>query len=200
MKRKKLFVISSLTIMLVSSVSPFINNKSVYASEAETTDTAIKELTYEESQNLPLANILKDTNTELYGPQSRGISLYSVSNPSSITDYKNLGYKNIYYTGWTGDKIVMSTKSVRITTFVATNILGFIPSRLVSAAIALYDLSSELKTQNPDIWPTVNTRNIIATSPIGYEVIIGQETIVKYYGNSSRTKLIKTIQKIYWVG
>ena len=124
--------------MLVSSVSPFINNKSVYASEAETTDTAIKELTYEESQNLPLANILKDTNTDLYGPQSRGISLYSVSNPSSITDYKNLGYKNIYYTGWTGDKIVMSTKSVRITTFVATNILGFIPSRLVSAAIALY--------------------------------------------------------------
>jgi len=40
----------------------------------------------------------------------------------------------------------------------------------------------------------------VATTPIGYEVIIGQETIVKYYGNSSRTKLIKTIQKIYWVG
>ena len=94
----------------------------------------------------------------------------------------------------------MSTKSKRITAFVATNILGFIPSKLVTAALILYDLSSVLKTQNPDIWPTVNTRNIIATSPMGYEVIIGQETIVKYYGNSSRTKLIKTIQKTYWVG
>lgn len=178
----------------------FINNKTVHASEIENSSIITKKLTYEESQNLPFANIAKDTNISLYNPENRSTSLYSLTNPSSITDYKNLGYTNIYYTGWTGDKIVMSTKSKRITTFVATNILAFIPSKLVTASIVLYDLTSTIKTQNPDIWPTVNTRNILATSPMGYEVIIGQETIVKYYGNSSRTKLIKTIQKTYWVG
>lgn len=49
------------------------------------------------------------------------------------------------------------------------------------------------------VWPTVNTRNILATSPRGTEVIIGQQTIVKYYGNSARTKLIKTINKTFWI-
>lgn len=200
MKGKKIFIVSSLTIMLASSMTHFINNKTVHASEIENSSIITKKLTYEESQNLPFANIAKDTNISLYNPENRSTSLYSLTNPSSITDYKNLGYTNIYYTGWTGDKIVMSTKSKRITTFVATNILAFIPSKLVTASIVLYDLTSTIKTQNPDIWPTVNTRNILATSPMGYEVIIGQETIVKYYGNSSRTKLIKTIQKTYWVG
>ncbi|WP_159025922.1 hypothetical protein [Aerococcus urinaeequi] len=77
--------------------------------------------------------------------------------------------------------------------------LGFVPSGYVRAAVAIYDLTGTLKTQNPDVWPTVNTRNILATSPRGTEVIIGQQTIVKYYGNSARTKLIKTINKTFWI-
>lgn len=131
---------------------------------------------------------------------NRGITLFSTKNPSSVTDYKNLGYKNIEYTAWTGYKKVASTKSKRIATYVVSNVLGFIPSTYVRTAIEIYDLTSTLQTQNPDVWPTVNTRNILATSPRGTEVIIGQQTIVKYYGNSARTKLIKTINKTYWVG
>lgn len=66
--------------------------------------------------------------------------------------------------------------------------------------LSLYDLSQTVKTQTPDIWPTSNLRNIMAKTPAGYGARIGQETIVKYYSNSKRTKLVKTIKKTYWVG
>ncbi|HPI99434.1 MAG TPA: hypothetical protein PK268_01385 [Enterococcus sp.] len=66
--------------------------------------------------------------------------------------------------------------------------------------LSLYDLSQTVKTQTPDIWPTSNLRNIMARTPARYEARIGQETIVKYYSDSKRTKLVKTINKTYWVG
>lgn len=66
--------------------------------------------------------------------------------------------------------------------------------------LSLYDLSQTVKTQTPDIWPTSNLRNIMAKTPARYEARIGQETIVKYYSNSKRIKLVKTINKTYWVG
>lgn len=69
-----------------------------------------------------------------------------------------------------------------------------------SVPLSLYDLSQTVKTQTPDIWPTSNLRNIMAKTPAGYEARIGQETIVKYYSDSKRTKLVKTIKKTYWVG
>ncbi len=69
-----------------------------------------------------------------------------------------------------------------------------------SVPLSLYDLSQTVKTQTPDIWPTSNLRNIMAKTPAGYEARIGQETIVTYYSDSKRTKLVKTIKKTYWVG
>ncbi|HIY57383.1 MAG TPA: hypothetical protein H9829_04170 [Candidatus Tetragenococcus pullicola] len=67
-----------------------------------------------------------------------------------------------------------------------------------SIAISTYDLSQTIKDQTPDIWPTSNVRNIMAKTPAGYEARIGQETIVKYYSDNKRTKLVKTIRKTYW--
>ena len=69
-----------------------------------------------------------------------------------------------------------------------------------SIAISTYDLSQTIKDQTPDIWPTSNVRNIMAKTPAGYEARIGQETIVKYYSDNKRTKLVKTIRKTYWGG
>jgi len=40
----------------------------------------------------------------------------------------------------------------------------------------------------------------MAITPAGYEARIGQETVVKYYSDSKRTKLTKRIKKTYWVG
>ena len=40
----------------------------------------------------------------------------------------------------------------------------------------------------------------MAKTPAGYEARIGQETKVKYYSDSKRTKLIKNVNKTYWVG
>lgn len=42
--------------------------------------------------------------------------------------------------------------------------------------------------------------NIIAKTPHGNTEIIGQRSIIKYYSNSSRTKLIKTIHRTNWWG
>ena len=67
-----------------------------------------------------------------------------------------------------------------------------------SIAISTYDLSQTIKDQTPDIWPTSNVRNIMAKTPAGYEARIGQETIVKYYSDNKRTRLVKTIRKTYW--
>lgn len=194
MKLKKILVITSLIVTLAPIALFSANTDTVYASETENIQETPADITYEESLNLPYADLSADLNSN-----NRGITLFSTKNPSSVTDYKNLGYKNIEYTAWTGYKKVASTKSKRIATYVVTNVLGFIPSTYVRTAIGIYDLTSTLQTQNPDVWPTVNTRNILATSPRGTEVIIGQQTIVKYYGNSARTKLIKTINKTFWI-
>lgn len=44
---------------------------------------------YEESVNLPIADIYKD------GVKFEGTSFFSVKNSNSIEDYKKLGYTNI---------------------------------------------------------------------------------------------------------
>ncbi len=49
-------------------------------------------------------------------------------------------------------------------------------------------------------WPTYNLRLISATAPRGNRAIIGQESVVKYYSNSKRTHLKKTIHRTNWVG
>ena len=80
------------------------------------------------------------------------------------------------------------------------NLTALIPGNFVRASLALYDVSQLLKDQKADIWPTSNIRNIMAKTPAGYEARIGQETKVKYYSDSKRTKLIKNVNKTYWVG
>lgn len=198
MKLKKSIVIASIILTLSPVALGTIGVGQAYASESETIETQTKTFTYEESLDLPSANLNQDLKTDI-NLSNNTMAPMSTKNPSSFADYRKLGYRNIQYTNWTGYKKVMSTKSKRITTFVVTNILGFIPSSYVRASILLYDLSTVVKNQNPDVWPSVNTRNIVAISPIGTHVLIGQETIVKYYGNSARTKLLKTIQKTYWL-
>ncbi len=56
-----------------------------------------------------------------------------------------------------------------------------------------------MKSPEAYVYPTVNMQNIIATSPRGTEVLIGQNTITKVYSNSARTKLVKTISRTYWI-
>ncbi len=66
--------------------------------------------------------------------------------------------------------------------------------------LAVYDLSQAIKTQHADIWPSVNARMISATSPRGVRVLIGEESYTRYYTNSARTKLLKTIHRTAYVG
>lgn len=78
--------------------------------------------------------------------------------------------------------------------------LSIIPGWQIKAAIGLYDIVSLMKSPEAYVYPKVNMRNIIATSPRGTEVLIGQETITKVYSNSARTKLVRTISRKYWIG
>jgi len=147
--------------------------------------------TFEETSLLPEA-----PSSDFIGPNLK--SLKSAKRPNSIADYKALGYTNFSYSKWTGDKNVLSSKSKRVASEIVKYLLGKIPG--VNIAIDAYDLTSSMKTQYPDIWPTSNLRNIMAKTPTGYEARIGQESIIKYYSNSKRTKLVKIIQKTHWVG
>lgn len=193
MKIKKNVLFFFLGLFLVPCFISSVSVVKVYSNEISEIQQSQK--TFEETLVLPSPDLTNDRVSE---DESNSSPANSTATPTSIEGYKKLGYKNFQYSKWTGFKNCASTKSKRITAFIATNVLGFIPSGYVKIAIGIYDLANTVKTQNPDIWPTVNARNIIATAPRGNQVLIGQETIVKYYGNSSRTKLLKTITKTYW--
>lgn len=177
-------MISNLSILYLN------NNSTVYASSFTQISNS-----YEETSKLPFADPTKD----IPNYSSEGIFSTRSASERDINYYKKLGYKNIEYGSWSGVTNVISTKATRIAKLAVTQILGLIPSNAVKGALLLYDVSEALKTQDADIWPTVNARFITATAPAGYRVIIGEESIVKYYSNSARTKLIKTIHKTYWV-
>lgn len=184
--KKRMVALFLSSIMLIQFIAFPISNKS-FASDQNEAKTV---MSYEDSLNLPIADIKKDT------AKNSGIQLYSLDNPDSIEDYKNLGYTNIQYSQWSGTKKVMSTKSKRIAKFAIENLIGFnVPGNKVKGLMLIYDLSSVLKTQHRDVWPTVNSRNIIATTPMGYETLIREESIVKYYSDSKRTDLLKTIHR-----
>ncbi|WP_024855832.1 hypothetical protein [Levilactobacillus brevis] len=77
----------------------------------------------------------------------------------------------------------------------AQTLAGFIPGWQWKTALVAYDAVQVFKSQNADVWPTYNLRLISATAPRGNRAIIGQESVVKYYSNSKRTNLKKTISQ-----
>lgn len=192
---KKLALFLS-TILTFNAISLPIAQRSHAENNTDMVMTEKSIYSYEESLNLPIADIYKD------GVKFEGTSFFSVKNPNSIEDYKKLGYTNIQYSDWSGTHMVVSrTKADRVAKVVVTNGIGFaVKSKLLSALIAVYDVSQALKDQKADIFPTVNARNIIATAPNGVETLIGEESIVKYYTDSKRTNLIKTIHRTNFVG
>lgn len=203
MKNKKANVVMSLVLVFMPILFGFTSN--VVAAEQELGSEIIQgDLSYEESLELPIVS--EDNLFE--GITDETLNSFSSSNaimanklvPNSLEDYKKLGYTNFEYSKWSGYRNFLSTKSTRIAQYMVMQLGFLIPSNYVKIPLMLYDISQVLKTQNADIWPSVNTRNIIAKSPRGNEVLIGQQTTTKYYGNSSRTKSIKTIYKTYWLG
>ncbi|NLR09976.1 MULTISPECIES: hypothetical protein [Lactobacillaceae] len=122
------------------------------------------------------------------------------SRPNSLAAYKKLGYKHITYSKWPGTHKYAGTKAKRIAALSVEQLVGLLPGGGIKAALTVYDVAQAFKTQNADIWPTYNIRLISATTPRGNRAIIGQESTVKYYSNSKRTHLIKTIHHTMWVG
>lgn len=97
-----------------------------------------------------------------------------------------------------GYQKVLSTKSKRIAAFIVAQFVAKIPGARIP--LAIYDLSQTVKTQHEDVWPSVNARMISATSPRGVRVLIGEESYTRYYTNSARTELLKTIHHTTYVG
>lgn len=168
---------------------------------ADSEDLTITESgrSYEESSKLPQANRIKIENVY----NIRGVQTYSMEYPDNISDYKKLGYSNFQYSEWSAYEKVLSTKSKRVAKTIVTSALGLtIPSKKLAALIAIYDISESLKKQHDDVRISVNSRNIMAYTPKpdSYEVLIGEESIVKYYSDSKRTNLIKTVHRTNYVG
>lgn len=195
MRIKKYIILSALALTLTPIVTSEVTNTHILAKETATTQNSQIEYSYEESLKLPSANFKNDLITN----QERSITTYSTSNPSSINDYKKLGYKNIKYTGWNTVKMI-SSKQKAVAKVVASTLVGLLPGKSITALTTAFSLGEALKSPEAYVWPTSTVRNILATSPRGTEVIIGQEVYIKYYSNSSRTKLIKTVHKTFWVG
>lgn len=132
-----------------------------------------------------------------------GIMTFSAaksSRPNSLADYKKLGYKHITYSKWSGTHNYAGTKAKRIASFTAEQLVGLAPGAGIKVALFAYDVADAFKTKKADIWPTYNIRLVSATAPRGNRAIIGQESVVKYYSNSTRTHLVKTIHRTAWVG
>lgn len=192
MKLKKYIISSTVAVLLSPVITLGITNSNVQASEITSSHNDQVIRSYESSLKLPDANIQKD----IYG---NGTMFRSASNPNSIQDYKKLGYKNIKYTKWNTMKM-LSSRQKAVARSVALSVVGLIPGKTVAALTAAFSLGSAMKSPEAYVWPTSTVRNILATSPRGTEVIIGQQVIIRYYSNSSRTKLIKTVRKTYWTG
>ncbi|WP_203634020.1 MULTISPECIES: hypothetical protein [Lacticaseibacillus] len=198
-QRALILAVSSFTLLLLSSpvnAHAATTAPAVPAAETAVIDTASE--SFETVSQLPAASFENDLipGTAAY---TQMFLARSKTHPNSIADYKSLGYKNIKYSKWSGVTKMPSTKSKRVASAVATFLAG---SFIKKAAIplGLYAIAQATATQHADIWPTVNTRWITATSPRGISVIIGEESITKYYTNSSRTKLLKTIHHTVFVG
>lgn len=197
-QRATILAVSSFTLLLFSSPISTHAATTEPAVPTETTAIDTSSESFETVSQLPEASFENDLipGTAAY---TQMFLARSKTHPNSIADYKSLGYKNIKYSKWSGVTKMPSTKSKRVASAVATFLAG---SFIKKAAIplGLYAIAQATATQHADIWPTVNTRWITATSPRGISVIIGEESITKYYTNSSRTKLLKTIHHTVFVG
>lgn len=85
-------------------------------------------------------------------------------------------------------------------TWATEQLAGFIPGWQSKTVLGIYDAVQAFGTQKADVWPTYNLRLVLVTAPRGNRAIIGQESVVKYYSNSKRTHLKKTIHRTNWVG
>ncbi|CAI2579805.1 hypothetical protein AKUA1202_04810 [Apilactobacillus kunkeei] len=123
----------------------------------------------------------------------------SLSNPQSISEFRKIGYYHFQYTRWIKYN-VLSTKGRRITKDVILNGIGLlIPYKWVAAGTTAYSIIEDLKTQKHDVWVTGYARNILAKSPRGLQVLIGQQLTLKFYTNSSKTRLARTLNKTIWI-
>ncbi|ODP92887.1 hypothetical protein CNR30_00705 [Levilactobacillus brevis] len=141
----------------------------------------------------------QNSNESVYSDPS-GIMLFSSAHLNSLAAYKKAGYKHITYSKWTGTHNFASTRASRMATWATEQLAGFIPGWQAKTVLGIYDAVQAFGSQKADVWPTYNLRLISATAPRGNRAIIGQESVVKYYSNSKRTHLKKTIHRTNWVG
>lgn len=195
MNLKKSLIIGASVLTLAPVASATMVSENVSADEITTSQSQEipqSVMTFEESQQLPYANIQKD----IYG---EGAMLRSASNPSSIQDYKDLGYTNITYTNW--DTIKYSpTRAKRVSAEVAGAIVSMYGGADVGKVITAIGIGESILPPEAEVWATNTTRNILAKTPAGQEVVIGQEVQIKYFSDSARTKLIDEKSTTLWRG
>ena len=57
-----------------------------------------------------------------------------------------------------------------------------------------------LPSPEADVWPTNSTKNILAKTPSGQEVVIGQQVHLKVYSDSARKNLVEKKELVFWRG
>ncbi|WEV40979.1 hypothetical protein [Lactobacillus sp. ESL0681] len=192
--KKSLYAISILCLisggLLISS-----------SSQVNASDATISYQDSEEVQPVSVGTISYQDSEKIQPVSFNDDSLRSSASPNSIEGYKKLGYSNFSKSKWSGTTNVMSTKTKRVAKVITETVLSpLIVNKYAKTIYGIYTVSSAIATQHPDVWPTSNLRNIMAKTPVGYTARIGQETIIKYYSNSKRTHLFKTIHRTYWFG
>ena len=196
MNFKKSLIIGASVLTLAPIASATMVSENISADEITTSqsqETPQSVMTFEESQQLPYANIQKD----IYG---EGAMLRSASNPSSIQDYKDLGYTDITYTDW--DTVNMpSTQQKRVAKAFATFLISRkITSKNIADVLGMIGVIQALPSPEADVWPTNSTKNILAKTPSGQEVVIGQQVHLKVYSDSARKNLVEKKELVFWRG
>ncbi|MFV8314679.1 hypothetical protein ACNM7U_09025 [Aerococcus viridans] len=195
MNFKKSLIIGASVLTLAPVASATMVSENISADEITTSQSQEipqSVMTFEESQQLPYANIQKD----IYG---EGAMLRSASNPNSIQDYKNLGYTDITYTNW--DTIKYSpTRAKRVSAEIASAIVAKYAGVKVGDVLAAIGIAESVLPPEAEVWASNTTRNILAKTPAGQEVVIGQEVHIKYFSDSGRTNLVDQKSTVFWRG
>lgn len=65
-----------------------------------------------------------------------------------------------------------------------------VTSQTVADVLGMIGVIEAIPSPEADVWPTNSIKNILAKTPAGQEVIIGQQVHLKVYSDSARKNLV----------
>ncbi|MDW8743718.1 hypothetical protein Q7W37_12055 [Streptococcus suis] len=114
---------------------------------------------------------------------------------------------SVTYGNWSTTN-VLSTRFRRVTGTALKAISGALLGQFskianyITIGSIAFDILDAARIQGPnggDVWPTVKTRFILGKTARGTDMILGEETYLTLYGDSSRAKVVAKSHFYFWL-